>query len=754
MQISFSQRVQRLGLILCAAFFVLGGIYSVQHHLAVSAATAERESRAAQSEFSQFMTALAAMDNARQQFLLSRNVNDAKRYGEQRASVATLGQGLLAAPNLGPPEDLIARISSLSERGEVLLEQRLLLGLSQNDGLEGALRQTAHELERELNALGDDALMVSLLMMRRHEKNFILRGRADYVERFEARALDLQRDIKARMGEGQATARLMAVTDEYVRAFSSHAQQTMEHRSAVKAVNAEVGSINGDLALVKNNLAERVVSASQRRLHLEASNRRLLLTGGVAFVIVIAGAGALFRNDHEFAALLGQQHKLIAQGKALEQLSAANTAIAMEDALTGLPNRRAFFAELERLVLFGQSHELAFGVGVIDLDGFKLINELHGHRVGDELLQSAAGRLIHSIGGDFFIARLGGDEFGVIFTELSDPELLKTIGREICGTLSLPFDLSTGRARIAATLGVATYPEAAATAQGLFERADYALGHAKAKLRGETVIFSDTHRNAIQRVARMEDALHNANFDEELCVFFQPIMDIQSGDIVAMEALARWNHADLGSVAPDIFIRAAEKSGTINHITQVLLQKALEAADAWPRPIGLSFNLSAIDLAPHAVLQIVALIESSEFDPKRLTLEITETAVMQDLNQAIASLGLLRRLGCRIALDDFGTGYSSLSYLHTMPIDRVKIDRSFICDLEHAKPALDIVRAVQALCNTLKLDCVVEGVETKTQHDALEEIGCTLVQGYHYSRPIDAVSAAAFIEHNTFQRAA
>jgi diguanylate cyclase (GGDEF)-like protein len=418
----------------------------------------------------------------------------------------------------------------------------------------------------------------------------------------------------------------------------------------------------------------------------------------------------------------------------------------MADPLTRLPNRRHFFDALEKTLERHRNAETRFAVGLLDLDGFKLINDLYGHGVGDELLIKTGQRLQEVLAGTVEIARLGGDEFGLIFDDASDPELVMAIAQEICGAMALPFTLSTGRAKVAATLGIAIYPEAAGDAQKLFERADYALYYSKQNSKGAPVLFSEMHRAIIREVASIEQRLYEADLEREMTVFFQPIVEMETGRVIAMEALARWNSPTLGNVAPDSFIRSAEQTGTINHVTRLLIRKALEAAESWPEHVALSFNLSAQDLTEHATLQLAAIIEASEFAPSRLMLEITETAMLRDLETATQALEPLRLLGCKVALDDFGTGYSSLSYLHKMPIDHVKIDRSFVRALGENESATDLLSALHALCSQLKLGCVIEGLETADHVEALMACGYSLAQGFHFARPMRATHAARFLD--------
>ena len=244
--------------------------------------------------------------------------------------------------------------------------------------------------------------------------------------------------------------------------------------------------------------------------------------------------------------------------------------------------------------------------------------------------------------------------------------------------------------------------------------------------------------------------LSRADLDAELAVLFQPIIDIQSGRTVAFEALARWNSPVLGSVSPALFIPVAERIGLIGALTCVLLKKALAAACRWPDNVGLSFNLSTHDISsPDGVATIASIILSSGIDPRRLDLEITETAMMYDFGQAKASIEVFKILGCGIALDDFGTGYSSLSQLHALPLTKIKIDRSFVSGLHQNPASYKIVKSLLALSSDMGLGCVIEGVETSEELDALKKLGGLLVQGYFYSPPVAETEIAGFLPGRT-----
>ena len=257
------------------------------------------------------------------------------------------------------------------------------------------------------------------------------------------------------------------------------------------------------------------------------------------------------------------------------------------------------------------------------------------------------------------------------------------------------------------------------------------------------------HETQIRQFASVERCLHSADLEKELSLNFQPIFDVIRGDVIAFEALARWDSPELGRVPPGVFVRVAERSDFITRLTRVLLRKALACAREWPETIRVSFNLSVRDIASaEAIMRIVSIIENSGVSPRRIELEVTETALMRDFDKGCECLNVLKALGVNIALDDFGTGFSSLSYVHQLPLDKIKIDRSFIKDIETQATCRDIVKTVIDLCRNLKLACVIEGMETREQAEILRELGGALMQGYYFGRDMPSHAVAAFLaEH-------
>lgn len=445
-----------------------------------------------------------------------------------------------------------------------------------------------------------------------------------------------------------------------------------------------------------------------------------------------------FRDQVAARAALEQQHA------ELVRLNAENGRLALTDSLTALPNRRQFHHDLD--LLAAARDGTPFAVGLLDLDRFKPVNDTYGHQVGDLLLVELARRMRAVAGGTTTVYRLGGDEFGLL--TLGAREEAVAAAEWLCQSIAAPFSIGELRVAVGGSLGLALSGEveaAGALAGELFDRADYALYHAKRVNGGGTCVFTPDMARAIRTDRAIEAALQASALDEELRVVAQPIVAAASGTIVAVEWLARWRSPLVGEVSPAEFIALAERSSLIHGITLAVFRKGLAAARTLPAELALSFNLSACDLhSPATMAAIEREITASGVAAERIWIEVTETAVMRDPPAAARALAQLRARGIKVALDDFGTGHSSLSNLHQLPLDKVKIDRSFLADDEAAR-GWAVVAAVVALCRSLALECVAEGVETEAQLDALLRIGCGAVQGYLFSPPVEAEAAATLV---------
>ncbi|WP_275173248.1 bifunctional diguanylate cyclase/phosphodiesterase [Bradyrhizobium sp. CSS354] len=459
----------------------------------------------------------------------------------------------------------------------------------------------------------------------------------------------------------------------------------------------------------------------------------LLVTGAMVTV--------LFIYYRDFADLVASRKSLLAQQAATQALSDENFRLANLDSLTELPNRRRFFAELSSAFTDAERRNVRVAVGIIDLDGFKPINDNYGHSVGDRVLIEA-GRRIREVCEGFGpqrveFARLGGDEFGLVVCGDPDDADLMRLGERIGDRVKLPYQLDTAHTGLSCSIGFALFPQSATTAEALYECADYSLYHAKRHLRGRTAIFSSELEAEIRSRGVIENLLRTADFSTEMDLVFQPIVDAMSEHTAGFEVLARWRSSRLGLVSPADFIPAAERIGLIRPLTQALLVRALATARTWPDHIRLSFNLSAHDVcSPEGILPLITIVEKSGLPPHRIDFEITETAVTFDFARAQKSIAALKAMGCGISLDDFGTGYSSLSHVHWLPLDKIKIDRSFIADVNDNAVSHKIIKSLTGLCDDMEIACVAEGVETRAQLDTLRRLGCDFIQGYYFAKPM------------------
>ncbi|XYD06911.1 EAL domain-containing protein [Methylobacterium sp. NMS12] len=470
----------------------------------------------------------------------------------------------------------------------------------------------------------------------------------------------------------------------------------------------------------------------QQQTILKAIAINQLLVGGVMVFI-------LFVYYRDFTRLVGQNEKL-------EALGAENLRLASTDMLTGLPNRRSFFPALDAAIRDAETGGDGFTLAIIDLDGFKGVNDTHGHVTGDRILEEVAERMNAVVPLGSILARLGGDEFALIIAHRGRDADLEYLCRSIIAAVGRPFVCDGLNARIGASIGCARCIEPGTTAAQLVERADFALYEAKAHHRGTWVMFAHEHETRMRLQGAVEHALRHADLAAEFSLVFQPMVDVGERRTVAFEALARWHSPELGTVSPDRFIPVAERIGLINELTQILLAKALRAMAAWPAHVSLSFNLSMADItAPEAITRLCAAITASGIDPARLQFEATETAMIDDFAQAQAGLARLKALGVSLSLDDFGTGYSSLAYVHRLPVDKLKIDRSFTQGLLEHDSARKIIRTILELSHSLNLDCVVEGVETPEQAALLRKLGCRTMQGYLFHRPMAAEAIDAYL---------
>lgn len=410
--------------------------------------------------------------------------------------------------------------------------------------------------------------------------------------------------------------------------------------------------------------------------------------------------------------------------------------LARHDALTGLPNRLLFRESLERTLAYARPGQL-LALHCLDLDQFKEVNDTLGHPVGDTLLRAVAERLERSLRETDFVARLGGDEFAVVQTMLDSPDGATDLANRLVKCLKMPFEIDDHHLIIGTSIGIAIAPQDGTDADRLLKSADQALYQAKADGRGVWCFFRPEMDEAMVQRCALESDLRQALQSQQLELFYQPLVDVRSGQCLGCEALLRWRHPTKGLITPDHFIPLAEETGLIRSVGAWVLREACKTAAGWPYHLKVAINLSAVQFKDENLLSKVdAALDESGLPADRLELEITESVILQDSRSTLATLQQLRQRGVRIALDDFGTGYSSLSYLRRFPFDRVKIDKSFVRDLDQSRDCTAIVHAVTALGQELGMEVTAEGVETSAQLKAVVAAGCGEVQGYLFSPPV------------------
>jgi diguanylate cyclase (GGDEF)-like protein/PAS domain S-box-containing protein len=425
---------------------------------------------------------------------------------------------------------------------------------------------------------------------------------------------------------------------------------------------------------------------------------------------------------------------------------------ALHDPLTGLANRVLFADRLEHALARGRRPGVTVAILVIDLDGFKDINDSLGHDAGDDLLTIAGMRLQGHARPDDTVARLGGDEFGVLLEDIAAAEAVRSAEALLEG-LATPIVLRDRDLTPTASIGIAI--AAGEDAETLLRNADTAMYAAKRQGKGRYALFEPAmHATVVERLDLAAD-LSRAVEKRQLNLRYEPQMNLESGRICCLEALVRWRHPTRGEVSPGEFIPLAEETGMILAIGRWVLREACRQVKAWqerwptPPPLTIAVNLSARQLQhPGIVDEVSAALAAAGLDPQSLVLEITETAIMEQLDAAITILTELRRLGVRLALDDFGTGYSSLSYLQRLPVDILKIDRSFVAGVARSIEDSALARGILTLAQTLGLETIAEGIETAEQLAALRELGCQLGQGYFFARPLGPAAVDALLERH------
>ena len=463
------------------------------------------------------------------------------------------------------------------------------------------------------------------------------------------------------------------------------------------------------------------------------------------FGMVCALYGLVLYREVQTTGALQEQHLLriplllimaIFYGRTVESLRT----LSEFDPLTGLPNRKTFQSMANEVLGRARKTRGIVAVFFLNLDGFKLINDTLGRKVGDQLLAAVANRLMKGPARRHRLAREGSDEFAILVDQIASPQECVQFAEEVIRAMESPFNIAGREIFITTSIGISLFPQDAEDADNLMKNADAAMTRAKEQGKNTYQFYSaDINAQAVQRL-ELWHSLRKALDRNELRVFYQPQIDVKTGNIVGLEALIRWQHPDLGLVSPAQFIGLAEETGLIGQMGEWMLRESCKQVKTWHGsgrpPIRISVNISARQLTQLDLVSLIGqTLKETGLDPQYLEIELTESLLMENKDTTIKTLHALKSLGISIAIDDFGTGYSSLSYLKRFPIDTLKIDQTFIRDVTGNTDAQAIVKAIMGMAQALKLKVIAEGVEKEEQYDLLREEGCQECQGFLFSRP-------------------
>lgn len=458
----------------------------------------------------------------------------------------------------------------------------------------------------------------------------------------------------------------------------------------------------------------------------------------------IEGSGAVVQRDSKTKEplRLAGTHKDITIRKLAEKKISF---LALNDSLTKLPNRAALKKELGKLLT--QKRDESFAFLFLDLDYFKNINDMYGHSQGDRIIKKVARRLNNCLNKDDFIARVGGDEFVILKKNIKN---LENECDALIHALDEPFFIENEPNTMGLSLGIALYPKDGTTFEELFKKADTAMYEAKNSGKNRYCFYTSSMTDVLLSSTRLDNELKKAIENEDFVVHFQPQIDLKTLKVIGVEALVRWQKTASELVFPDGFISKAEKNGYIVDISKIVMKKSIKEFKQWING-GLfegilAINISAVQLEEeNFVKDIQAICEQMDISASLIELEITESYIMQNPYRSIEKLKILQELGFKISIDDFGTGYSSLSYLKKLPVNKLKIDKSFISDLPSDEEDKAITKTIIALAQNLEIEVLAEGVETKEQEIFLQANGCDSVQGYFYTKPVDEKNLTRYL---------
>ena len=578
-----------------------------------------------------------------------------------------------------------------------------------------------------------------------------------------AETFDVVREIEATRGATRSRS-TDAMADDVAQARI--AELWSAHRNRLKAIADDTA-----VSLVQTITESSRAIVQGARLVLTVAVVGTLLAGLIGLVLVVTVRRQLLGPlmaisdylvslrkgvDAGLALPLARSREVADVVDAVSQLATAQHALeraALHDPLTGLSNRYGLEARMEQAMHHARRMGLKLAVMFIDLDRFKAINDSLGHVNGDQLLRIMADRFSGCLRDTDMVARLGGDEFVVVMTDLVRASDAVNVAEKLLESAQRPLRLEGLEMQVSASLGVCFFPDDGTDAVTLMKHADIAMYQAKSAGRSNFKFFSPEMNSAVAHRLRLESELRRALDHNEFELFYQPQISASTGRVEAAEALIRWRREDGRLVSPVEFIPVAEESVLICRIGEWVLCEACARLAAWraqgAHALRISVNLSVRQLRDPALAPFVAaLLQKHALPPAMLELEITESAAMEDPEASIRNLGALRALGVSLAIDDFGTGYSSLAYLKLLPIDRLKLDRSFVSELEIDPSDATICAATVGLAHNLRMALIAEGVETAAQADYLRELGCDLLQGYYFHKPLSLAAFSQLLEQS------
>jgi diguanylate cyclase (GGDEF)-like protein len=421
--------------------------------------------------------------------------------------------------------------------------------------------------------------------------------------------------------------------------------------------------------------------------------------------------------------------------------------LASTDHITGLSNRKGFADRVEKLAANASTRAEEVVVLSLQIHRFKAVNDQHGYDIGDRLLRTLATTLTDELGPNAVVARLGGDEFAAALALAeSDLRRAEQLAEVVLGTITRPVLIDERMIQVGAFAGIAVASGSEAQVTDLLRRADIAMNHAKSGRVARPIWFDAGMERALIAQSELEQGIRFGLEHGQFIPYFEPQVDLNTGEIVGFEMLARWNHPLSGIIAPDVFIPVAEEIGVIGRLSEQVIAEALGQAVAWDPSIKISVNISPTQFADAWLAQrIVRMLASTGFPADRLVVEITESSLFADLDLARSIVASLKNQGIRLALDDFGTGFSSLASLRSLPFDMIKIDRSFVTNVHRNKESMAIVRAVSTLASALSVPVWVEGIESEAAYDAVVMLGCGVGQGWYFGKPMPSDEAAELL---------